>query len=200
MRYLIEVEGATPIVMRSARGIDPESPERQEIAEITAKRGNNKTTIDTRRVAALECQLALWLDDEDKPTIPPFAFRACIERASRKLKEGTLVREGLIIESCQFTYDTEKYGTSLQELVKTTQFRVPVVVQRSRIIRTRAKFDDWSAMFVADTDEELIDSVKLESWLRIAGMRVGIGDWRPDKSGHYGRFSTTRIEEISEYE
>ena len=33
-----------------------------------------------------------------------------------------------------------------------------------------------------------MDMPKLERWLAIAGKRVGLGDWRPQKSGEYGRF------------
>ena len=54
-----------------------------EKAEITRKRGSNRTVFDDARLHELECQLALWLDEKGKPTIPSTAIRSCIETAVR---------------------------------------------------------------------------------------------------------------------
>ena len=72
-----------------------------------------------------------------------------------------------------------------------------LVVQRSRILRTRAKFDEWGVRFIVEVDQELVDKAQLSAWLDIAGRRIGLGDWRPEKSGHYGRFQLEAIETLS---
>ena len=88
-----------------------------------------------------------------------------------------------------------KYGTGIEELGRSTQYTVPVVVQRSRILRTRAKFDiPWFCTFEVDVDDEQIDQSHLLEWLDIAGRQIGVGDWRPEKSGMFGRFSASDIE------
>ena len=96
-----------------------------------------------------------------------------------------------------FEYDT-KLGETVEELAKTVQFTVGVVVQRARVLRTRAKFDEWGAVFLLDVDPELVDEPHLEKWLAIGGKRIGLGDWRPEKSGKYGRFELEEIEPIDE--
>ena len=60
-------------------------------------------------------------------------------------------------------------------------------------MRTRPKFDPpWAAEFRVEYDPELVDKMQLENWLDIAGRRIGLGDWRPEKSGMYkGRFTAT---------
>ena len=93
-----------------------------------------------------------------------------------------------------FDYDRERYGVTVEELGKSAQFTKPVVVQRNRILRTRAKFDDWSCTFHLDTDPELVDRLQLETWLEIGGRRIGLGDWRPEKSGNFGRFEVMSVE------
>ena len=105
------------------------------------------------------------------------------------------MREGLIVSEVQdFFYDRERYGNTLDELATSTQYRVGVVVQRQRILRTRAKFDlPWGCRFALDCDDKLIDQQQLESWLDIAGRCIGLGDWRPEKSGDFGRFETVSI-------
>ena len=95
-----------------------------------------------------------------------------------------------MVTSLKLLYDTS-LGKTVEELGKSLQFTVPVVVQRARILRTRAKFDEWSMVVTIDADPELVDRQHLQTWLDIAGARCGLGDWRPEKSGEYGRFKAT---------
>ena len=197
MRYEITIKGISPLIMHNgAAGLDTRSPANIEKSAIAKKRGSNRTEADDLRLRELECQTALWLDDSGAPTVPEAAVRAVIETGARKLKQGPQVREGLIVEQVTaFAYD-KKLGKTVDELSKSVQFTVGVVVQRARILRTRAKFDEWAVTFTAEVDPELVDKEQLASWLDIAGRRIGLGDWRPEKSGHYGRFETVSIEAI----
>ena len=194
MRYQITLRGISPIIMHNgAAGLDSRSAANQEKSAITKKRGANRTEADDMRLRELETITALWLNAEGAPTIPEGAIRAVIETGARKVKQGPQVREGLIVERVtEFDYD-KSLGINAEELCKTVQFTVGVVVQRSRILRTRAKFDEWGATFIVEVDDELVDQEQLVTWLDIAGRRIGLGDWRPEKSGHYGRFETESI-------
>ncbi len=195
MQYRITVSGVSSIIHHNgAAGLDTRSPVSREIATIAAKRGGNRTEADDDRLRELETQRSLWLDESGTPTIPATAIRATIESGARKRKQGPQVRGGLLVLSTVFDYDTEKYGTSIGELGRSTQYTVPVVVQRSRILRTRAKFDTpWSCTFEVVVDDEQIDQDHLLEWLDIAGRQVGLGDWRPEKSGMFGRFNKPNI-------
>ena len=199
MRYRIKLKGISPIIMHNgAAGLDTRSPANLEKAEIARKKGSNRTESDDARLRELECQISLWLDASGAPTIPHGAIRAAIETGARKLKQGPQVREGMIVtEIEEFSYD-KNLGTTAEELGKTAQFTVGVVVQRNRILRTRAKFDEWGVSFIVEVDDELVDANQLEAWLDIAGRRIGLGDWRPEKSGIYGRFETEGIEALED--
>lgn len=153
----------------TAAALDPRLPLNIEKSEIAAKRGSNRTEADDMRLRQIETVLSLWLNAENQPEIPAAAMRSCIETGARKLKQGPMVREGLIVERCTgFEYDPA-LGATVEELANTAQFTVPVVVQRSRILRTRAKFETWAASFEIDTDPELVDEAKIKQWLDIAG-------------------------------
>ena len=195
MLYRVTIRGISPIIHHSSAGIDPLLPINVQKQEITRKRGSNRTAADDARLREFETVSALWLDEQDRPTIPPAAIRATIETGAKKLKQGPQVREGLVITDSEFEYDHERYGDSLEDLQTAAQFTVPVVVQRNRLMRTRAKFDlPWSCTFEADVDDELVSREHLERWLDIAGRRIGLGDWRPEKSGTYGRFELESME------
>ena len=199
MLYRITIRGTAPIIHHSAAGLDPLLPINAEIQAITRKRGSNRTPADDARLRELETIRSLWLDSEDKPTIPASAIRKVIETSAKRLKQGGQVREGLDITNSVFAYDYERYGESIEELQRSTQFTVPVVVQRNRILRTRAKFDTpWSCTFGVDADDDQVSPERLERWLDVAGRQIGLGDWRPEKSGIYGRFEVEAIEEVRE--
>ena len=193
MQYRITVSGVSPIIHHNgAAGLDTRSAVSREIAAIAAKRGGNRTAADDERLRELEAQRSLWLDESGAPTIPAAAIRSSIEAGARKRKQGTQVRGGLVVLSSAFKYDKKKYGADVEKLGRSTQYTVPVVVKSSRILRTRARFDmPWSCTFEVDVDDELIDQSQLLEWLDIAGRQIGLGDWRPEKSGMFGRFTVS---------
>ena len=196
MLYDVSIAGTSPIIHHSSAGVDPLLPINIEIAEITSKRGSNRTVADDERLRRLEAVRSLWLDDDGKPTIPQAAVRSVIETGARKLKQGPQVREGLVVVSTSFVYDVGVYGETLDELAETARFTVPVVVGRVRLMRTRARFDTpWNCSFTVDVDDELVDRDQLERWLDIGGRRIGLGDWRPEKSGEFGRFTVASIQD-----
>lgn len=168
MLYEVQIRGIRPIIMHNGpAGLDTRSPANVEKAEIARKRGSDRTAPDDARLQELECQTALWLDSQGAPTIPEAAIRSCIEKGARKLKQGNKVREGMIVDAVlSFDYDKDRYGVTVEELSIAAQFTVPVKVGQSRILRTRAKFDEWEATFRLETDEEEVDQQQLDRWLR----------------------------------
>ena len=199
MEYTITISGRAPglIQHNGAAGLDTRSAIAKEIASITSKKGSNRTESDDDRLRELECQRGLWLDRSGAPTVPAAAVRAVIETGARKRKQGPLVREGLIItEVVSFDYDRDALGTTVEEIGRNAQLTVGVVVNRARVLRTRPLFPEWSLTFGVEADVELVDADQLADWLDIAGRRIGLGDWRPERSGNYGRFETLKIEPI----
>lgn len=64
----------------------------------------------------------------------------------------------------------------------------PVVIQRARIMRHRARLEEWSLTFHLELDETIIAVDSLHQILTDAGRRAGLGDFRPPKGGPFGRF------------
>ena len=117
MRLEFTLAGVSPLIMHNgAAGLDTRSALSREIAAITAKRGRNRTDVDDKRLWELECRRSLYLDADGRPTLPPAALRAMIEAGARKAKQGSLVREGLMIESVTFRYDVKHYGEDVEKL------------------------------------------------------------------------------------
>ena len=76
---------------------------------------------------------------------------------------------------------------------KVTKFEVdsrPVVIPatKGRIMRHRPRWDTWSAKFSLEIDEEVLTVVLIHQLLTEGGTRIGIGDYRPECGGPFGRF------------
>ena len=69
----------------------------------------------------------------------------------------------------------------------------PVVVQRSRVVRWRPKFNKWKLNFtIGIINEDEIAVPVLKEILDEAGL-IGIGDYRP----RFGRFMVTSFKEVA---
>ena len=192
MRYQVTIRGVSPLITHNgAAGLDKSTPANVEKSEIEGK-GSNRTSIEDARYKELDCLISLWLDERDAPTIPGAAIRACIVGGAKRDKRGrgSLVKEGLRVEGVQsFDYNREALGETLEELGKRAQFTAVVKTKSGgRVLKTRARFEEWSCVATLECYDDLVDQRRLEAWLDIAGRRVGLGDWRPEKSGHFGRF------------
>ena len=200
--YRATLTGISPLIHNSAiAGLAEASPIKDEIAAIVAVTGSKRTVTQNQDLKMLESLNSLWLDGQ-RVAVPAAAVRACIEQGARKTKDGPNVREGMLVMRTEFQWDEGRYGVDGDEdavrlLANAAAFQVPVVVGRARIVRTRAKFEcPWSVVADIEGDDDLISVDMLQRWLRTAGQRIGLGDWRPAKSGIYGRF-TAAVEATS---
>jgi len=55
-------------------------------------------------------------------------------------------------------------------------------------LRYRPEFRNWSCILKMSFDEDLISNSQLVNLFMRAGLQVGVGDWRPEKGGEFGRF------------
>lgn len=70
----------------------------------------------------------------------------------------------------------------------------PVVIQRARVMRHRARLEAWAVEFELEIDDSLLGDDSVHQILTEAGRRVGVGDFRPQKGGPFGRFIVTKWE------
>jgi hypothetical protein len=55
-------------------------------------------------------------------------------------------------------------------------------------LRYRAEFKKWSTTFTIKYNSSVISAEQIVNLFNIAGFGVGIGEWRPQKNGSFGRF------------
>lgn len=65
---------------------------------------------------------------------------------------------------------------------------------KGRVMRYRPIFKDWSLSFEIEFEDE-ISPQTIKEGLEIAGKYSGIGDWRPEKKGKFGKFQVVHFKE-----
>lgn len=195
-RMRVRLVGEEPgMIMHSTAGMDPSNNRVIELRGLAKKTASKRTDAEVARISELETLLSIYWR-EGRPTLPPANIRACVERAARTLKDGPRVRRGLQVVGTTFHCAAYSDDASESEIVKVTRFVTAVRVGRSSVMRTRALFWPWEATATFDVLDEHVDEAALERWLMIGGRMIGLGDWRPDTSGSYGRFLVEGIERL----
>lgn len=193
MPLTIGCTGISPLLMHSDRASDPLSKEAQWLSEISGKRG--KTEADFVELARREFHCSLYLDPTGRPTIPIDNVHSCLYGAAKRRKEGPLFSGSFTVSSVQFEYEGPLEPDALWDQREKFVDRRSVKVGTSRVIRTRAIFPEWSLVVTAEHDPDVADIFNIRQWAEIAGTRIGLGDYRPQRGGLFGRFEakiTTR--------
>ena len=172
--------------MNSDRASDPLSKEAQWLSEISGKR--NKTEADMIELARRQFHCSLYLDMAGSPTIPVDNVHSCLYAAAKRRKDGPKFSGSFTVSSVKFDYDGPKLPDDLWEAQDTFVDRRSVKVGTARVIRTRAVFPMWSLAITAEHDPEVADLFDIRLWAEIAGARIGLGDYRPQRGGLFGRF------------
>lgn len=72
----------------------------------------------------------------------------------------------------------------------------PCVVQRARVMRHRARFETWTLEFHLEIEDTILDPANVHEMLNDAGRRSGIGDFRAQKGGPFGRFQLVKWRQL----
>lgn len=132
--------------------------------------------------------------------IPPMAFKNCLSSAAKYLKKG-------IPGQGKSTY-TKKFvsgvlvadGLTLpvkKDQVQGESFFVPADGIRGsgkRVMKTFPVIPDWSGKVEFTILDEIIDKNTFTETLEEAGKFIGIGRFRPENNGFYGRFTVEKVD------
>jgi hypothetical protein len=143
-------------------------------------------------VASEDAEASVYRNADGQIVHPSIAFRAAMFRACTGRKIGKMSAKTVVAASV-FPVESECLlidPVTEKPLTKYEINAARVVVQRNAVIRHRAMFPKWATDFVVEIDTEMLPKIEVvEELLNIAGKIAGIGDWRVEKLGTFGRFS-----------
>lgn len=183
------ITGIAPLLMHNGRLADPLDPHSQALAAATSRRG--KVEADHLEIARLEFLGSLYLDGGE-PCIPAEMIEAALIRGAAKAKKASVAKAAILVRSnARLIYDGPRDPRGLWDAGTAFRHRTGVRVGMMRVMRTRPRFDGWSAEVGIDFLPALIDARDVQTFLTVAGEQIGIGDWRP----RCGRFSVAASEQ-----
>lgn len=148
----------------------------------------NKTRGKQVYVPKDEAEKATYRTTDGKLYLPSTHFKASMVRASTdfqfkgKKTYKEYIKAGIFIEPNEIILDNQKY----------TIHEEPVVINRSRVMSWRPRFDEWSCEFSIIVIDDMLDALTLKEILISAGRYKGVGDHRPE----YGRFKINYFKKL----
>jgi len=184
---ILQLKGLSPLLMHSDRYANPLDPMTKEHKRLTSKR--KKTDDDHAEIAESEWRGGLYFDPKLGPYLPSINVRSCLVEGAKLNKLGAAMQRGTVIleDKMRLEYPGPR---TIEGLWNDNRFRDArsVVVSRSRLMRYRPIFTDWSATFEINFDPQIIEANQIIQSAENAGKFIGLGDFRPNKGGSFGRF------------
>ena len=202
------------MLMHNGRLALATDPYYRALAEAIKANKANQTDTSFEEMTRAEFMGSLYyLPDGVGPCWPSDNLHTALKKAGAKRKKtggrGTLknsVASAIMfdIEMNPLTYKGSGAGTAprdAEDLWKDPYFRLikPVRIGASKVPRCRPLFHAWRFAVTGLLDTEILDSADFKAVVTIAGQIVGLGDWRPEKGGSYGKF-TAEVTELGEYD
>ena len=184
----VEIEGMSDLLMNSPKSM----MEQKDISE-----GNKPKKI--KYISEEEAEKRAYRTKKGELYIPNYCVKACILNASAGYKFGKKKSAKPIIAGNSKIEPEEiiivdKKGRPMKKY--DIDERTVVLQGRGnpRVVRARPRIKDWKAKFRIIYNTVIIDDPKIFfAILEEAGVRTGIGDWRPQKYGEFGTFNVSKF-------
>ncbi len=123
----------------------------------------------------------IYYDDDGDFAFPSVAFKAAAVSACR-FTDGTkmTVARGAFHVEGEFVKIHDADPTPREDMVR--------VGMGTADIRYRAEFKGWTAKVPVTYNKAALSKEQIVNLFNLAGFGVGVGEWRPEKDGPYGRF------------
>lgn len=183
--FEVEIKGATPILMASAKSMA--SQQQAQIGIKTKATKSYNPTLDAEKYAYRLPNGNLYLPIAS-------AIKGALLNASKfkKLEKSSLksyVAAGIQITPEVYDLKTKKYDIDTRTgVLQTVPSKPRVVIHRPRVNKWIAKFD----LFIDDELFKKEHHAQIYSLLKEAGLRVGILAFRPERNGMFGKFEVTK--------
>lgn len=180
----IEIRGMTPLLMNKFT----------DTAQINATSGPGTIARDKDATPRQIAESKTYIDEDGVIIIPqPNLFRCLIDagkyfayagKSKLTTQKSSIIPSALTIHGIALPLKFSDPWT-----VDTRPVRIPAT--GGRILTHRPCFDEWTLEFDVTLDTHVIGEKLLRQVVDKAGSAIGLGDFRPDTKGPYGKFLVT---------
>lgn len=183
IRIYVEIEGVTPLLMNRFT----------EEAEIKVSSGTSAVSVGTKGTPRDQATKKAYSDDGGKLYVPGPNIFACLIQAGKFHKTGktkvttqksSLIPAGIAIHDIVCPLNTKDFEVDSRSVV--------IPATGGRIMCHRPRLDEWKTAFTLEVDDSMFTSEFVRLLIEDAGRKVGLGDFRPDRKGPFGKFAITK--------
>lgn len=180
MKFQVEIEGIAPLLMHKfSEGM---------LTKIKPKSGDKVLSEEERREQAKQFAYI----NEGKLVQPAIHIEGALIKAATELKlSGSgkktykdLMKAAAFVTPELIPHEIQKWDVDSRAVVNPTT--------RGRSMCYRPRLDEWELKFQLEVLDERADAAAIEEIVNIAGLRQGLGSYRPK----FGRFKVTKFKEI----
>lgn len=180
-RYAVTYE-LDSFISHNGQTADPLNKFSKALKEISGRR--KKTDADFEKMAQIEKEAGLYLNDKGEITIDTRVIEATLLNGARKSKEGKDSLSAIFVDESspiEFDGSTFKKPLTVAEVLADPRFHRTdaVKVGQSKVMRTRPFFKNVKGSFILTLDSDVANPEQMERWVHAAITQVGMGDWRP---------------------
>lgn len=174
------IQQLSPLLMHNPAGMQP---------------GGDDTLGRRTKIAPpdVEAERGVYYTPTSLIGLPTAAFRSCVVAAAKGRKVGkafaTTLVKGALFPADEWTPLTLPNGDPLEKWTVDTRRAVLGTGKSAKgVVRGRPRFEQWAATVRFEFDPDFLHPDLIGDLLEIGGRTVGVGDFRPERSGPFGRF------------
>lgn len=188
MQIKATISGVTPLLMNRFT----------EASEVAVSSGTRTSIVGMRLTPREQASDKAYKDADGFLYVPGPNIFSCIVAAGIFHKVGrqkvttqksSLVPAGLVIVELVCPLGTKDWETDSRSVV--------IPSTGGRVMCHRPRLDEWSISFTIDVDVAMFAPKFVRLLVDDAGKKIGLGDYRPQRKGPFGRFVVKEwVEEV----
>jgi hypothetical protein len=186
MKIKVTIQGTVPILFNRFA----------EENEVKVASGINPVQGGQRGTPREQAEKKLYQDVDGNLFLPSPMLFSCLVDAGKFHKVGrnkvttqktSLVPAGISVEELIIPFNTKDWEIDSRSVV--------IPSTGGRIMCHRPRLDEWQLTFTLDVDTTMFDPKFVRTLMDDAGKKCGLGDYRPNRKGPFGKFVVINWEE-----
>lgn len=179
MKVKVTIAGLNPLLMNRFT----------EAAEAQVSGGHRPSISGDKGTPREQASPKRYADEEGNLYIPGPNVFACLVAAGKFHKAGkskvttqktSLIPAGVMVDDLVCPLSTNAWEVDSRSVV--------IPSTGGRVMCHRPRIDEWSLSFTLDIDTSMFSPKLVRMIVDDAGKKIGLGDYRPERKGPFGRF------------
>ncbi len=179
----VKIKGLSPLIMHRW-----DEKAKQQMLDKQMKKTVKKEAKDPKA----QYESSIYKLDDGRLGFPSDAFKAAMVRGADLLGGKTI---GMAMNRMRMGFFVHgEYGTKDDRDLVPISGKISMREDMVRLngttsdIRYRGQIQNWSAEIKISYNGSVVSFDQLVNMLNVAGYGVGVGEWRPERNGMFGRF------------